>query len=117
MSPETPRASERICSSCAGQTVGFGVVAKYKDDVLWCCGDPDCYVAALRTYTMPQREFKRLEVLASEIGGQEGGEYLEEIGKFSLETLTEEEYAEYVQRVIWGYRHALHEKLLGESPF
>lgn len=114
---ETPRASDRICSSCARPAIGFGVVAKYKDDIHWCCGEPDCFVVAMETYKMNARDFGRLDTIAAERGGEEGGAYLEEIGKFSLETLTAEEYAEYVRRVIGGYRHALHVELRNESPF
>lgn len=115
--PDTPRASERVCASCAGQTVGFGVVAKYKNDVLWCCGEPDCYVAILRTYTMPLGEFKRLEQIATVKGGEEAGAYLDEIGKFSLEELTEAEWETFCLRLVGGYRWALHETLKSESPF
>lgn len=115
--PTTPRASERVCASCAGQTVGFGVVAKYKNDILWCCGHPDCYVAALRTYTMPDKEFKRLEQIATVKGGEEAGAYLEEIGKYSLEELSEPEWAEFCHRMVAGYRWALHDSLKNESPF
>lgn len=117
MSPETPRASDRVCASCAGQTVGFGVVAKYKNDILWCCGHPDCYVATLRTYTMPDKEFKRLEQIATVKGGEEAGEYLESIGKTDLAEMTEAEWEVFCLRLVGGYRWALHETLKGEAPF
>ena len=122
MSPAVDRASDRVCASCAGQTVGFGIVAKYtprgqEPKIFWCCGDPDCFLVPTGTFTMPDKEFKHLELLAAEIGGQEGGSYLDEIGKSDLGSLTEGEYAEYVRRVIGGYRHALHETLRDASPF
>lgn len=117
MTPDTPRASDRVCASCAGQTVGFGVVAKYRTEILWCCGAPECFDVSLRTYKMPDFEFKRLETMATELGGQDAGAYLDEIGKFSLDDLSQEEWAEFCQRMVKGYRHALHETLRDEAPF
>jgi hypothetical protein len=117
MTPNPPRASDRICAGCARPAVGYGIVAKYKTEVLWCCGEPDCYLAVQGTYDMNPREFDRLDTLAAERGGEEGGAYLEELGKFSLETLTPQEYGEYVRRVIAGYRHALHVELREAVPF
>lgn len=115
--PDTPRASDRVCASCAGQTVGYGVVAKYKTEILWCCGAPECFDVSLRTYKMPDYEFKRLESMATVKGGEDAGEFLEEIGKFSLEELTEAEWTTFCQRLVAGYRHALHETLKTEAPF
>jgi hypothetical protein len=115
--PDTPRASDRVCASCAGQTVGFGVVAKYKDAVLWCCGDPDCFVATLRTYQMPDFEFKRLEQIATVRGGEAAAAYAEEIGKSDMAEMEPAEWETFCERLVGGYRWALHETLKNESPF
>lgn len=115
--PIIPRASDRICAGCARPTVGFGVVAKWESEILWCCGEPDCFLAVTGTYKMNPREFGRLDTIATVKGGEEAGEYLDEIGKFSLESLSEEEWDTFCRRLIAGYRFALHETLRSESPF
>lgn len=115
--PNVPRASDRVCAGCGGQAVGFGVVAKWQDQVLWCCGEPDCYLAVQGTYKMPEKEWKHLEQLATVAGGEEAGAYLDELGKFALDALTEQEWAEFCRRLVGGYRHALHVSLRNESPF
>lgn len=115
--PDTPRASDRVCAGCAGQAAGYGIVAKYKTDILWCCGEPECFLAVQGTYKMPIGEFKRLETAATELGGEEAGAYLDELGKFSLDELSQEEWREFCRRLVAGYRHALHETLRDEAPF
>lgn len=115
--PPTPRASDRICSSCARPATGFGVVAKYQDEIHWCCGEPDCFVVAMETYKMNARDFGRIDSIATVKGGEEAGEYLEEIGKYSLEELAPEEWDMFCRRLVAGYRHALHVTLREESPF
>lgn len=115
--PDIPRASERVCASCAGQACGWGVVAKYQDQVLWCCGEPECFEVSLRTYNMPAKEFKRLEQIATVKGGEEAGEYLDSLGKSDLGELTDAEWETFCLRLVGGYRFALHETLKSESPF
>ncbi len=120
--PETPRASDRVCASCAGQAAGWGIVAKYTPrgqtpKVFWCCGEPDCFLATTGTFTMPDKEFKRLEQIATVRGGEEAGQYLDEIGKSDLATLEPEEWAIFCMRLVGGYRHALHVELREASPF
>lgn len=117
MVPTTPRASDRICSSCARPAVGFGVIAQYKKDIHWCCGEPDCFVVALRTYKMQPREFDRIDSMATVKGGEEAGAYLDEIGKSDLAELEPAQWDEFCRRLVGGYRHALHVTLRDESPF
>lgn len=66
---------------------------------------------------MNPREFGRIDSIATVKAGEEAGEYLEEIGKFSLEDLSEVEWGEFCRRLVAGYRHALHETLRDEAPF
>lgn len=66
---------------------------------------------------MPIGEFKRLEQIATVKGGEEAGQYLDEIGKFSLDKLTEAEWETFCYRLVAGYRYALHETLKNEAPF
>ncbi|MGV8955297.1 MAG: hypothetical protein ACOH2M_29645 [Cypionkella sp.] len=112
-----PRLSDRVCATCAKPASGFGVIAQYKSRILWCCGDPDCFELAKETYEMDAREFTRLDGMAAVEGGAEAGEYLDEIGKFALDELTEQEWAEFCRRLVGGYRAALVGKLRDEAVF
>lgn len=120
--PTTPRASDRVCASCAGQTAGWGVVAQYtpkgqKPLVYWCCGHPDCFLVTTGTYTMPDFEFKRLEQIATVRGGEAAAAYAESIGKSDMAEMEPAEWETFCERLVGGYRWALHEELKGEAPF
>ena len=49
------------------------------------------------------------EAEAMTVGGQQGGEYLETIGKSDLATLTETEWDRFIDVVVTGYRDHLRE--------
>ena len=60
---------------------------------------------------------------AMSVGGQQGGEYLESIGKSDLTTLTETEWDRFIDAVVTGYCDHLRElaamdrtRLDGMSP-
>jgi len=64
---------------------------------------------------MRQDEFLHVEKLA--VGGERGGAYLDQIGKFDLSDLSQDEYRKFCQEVIAGYRVAMAPKLRLEVPF
>lgn len=66
---------------------------------------------------MNPREFGRLDSIATVKGGEEAGEYLDEIGKSDLASLEEHEWETFCMRLVAGYRFALHETLRDEAPF
>jgi len=49
------------------------------------------------------------EAEAMTVGGQQGGEYLESIGKSDLATLTESEWDRFIDAVVTGYCDHLRE--------
>lgn len=109
-----------ICGVCARSAAGFG----YSSDQnwrsrppIWTCDSPECLQVAKDSYSLPQDRFTRLESLASGKGGEEGGAFLDEIGKTDLAALTEAEWYEFCRRIIAGYRKALVTSLRDESPF
>ena len=55
------------------------------------------------------------EMQAMSSGGQQGGDYLERIGKSDLATLTETEWDRFLDAVITGYCDHLR-ALAGEDP-
>jgi hypothetical protein len=115
-----PRISDRVCFVCARSAIGIGYApprAKSIDQVAWCCDDPECIQIAKDSYMMKQLEFGRLEQLATGDAGDEGGAYLDEIGKTDLATLTPAEWHIFLERVIGGYRAALKGRLRDEAPF
>jgi hypothetical protein len=49
------------------------------------------------------------EMQAMTVGGQQGGEYLESLGKSDLATLTETEWDRFIDAVVTGYCDHLRE--------
>lgn len=113
----TARYLTRVCACCARPAIGVGVVARYKNNPLWCCDRPECLALAKETLGMDARTFNRLDTLATVTGGQEAGAYLDEIDKTDLAQLTEGEWGEFCQRLVAGYRAALEGSLKDTAPF
>ena len=111
------RFEDAICGCCGRAATGFGYAPKTGRTVLWVCDDPQCLQIAKDSYIMKQDQFSRLESLAAQKGGDEGGAYLDQIGKSDLATLTIDEWCEFNRRVVAGYRKALINDLKGEAPF
>lgn len=114
------RFNEGICGVCGRREVGLGFSQRNgRRDLptMWLCDDPTCAKIARETYSMKQDQFDRIESLAAQRGGDEGGQYLESIGRTNLETLTIDEWCEFCRRVVAGYRKALINDLRNEAPF
>lgn len=47
------------------------------------------------------------EAQAVHLGGQQGGEYLDALGKFDLRTLTKEEWSQFLLCIVGGYHDHL----------
>ena len=107
-----------VCGVCGCLECGYGIVGKSRHDkTLWVCEDPECLKIAKATYLMRQDEFSKIERLAVDEGGLLGGRYLEQIGKFDLSSLEPDEYKEFLERVISGYRRSLKALSDTEVPF
>ena len=113
------RFSDRVCCVCASPAIGWGYAsgAKTVDQIAFCCDDPECLHIAKDTYGMRQSEFRRLDAMATDDGGQKAGAYLESIGKSDLASLSTEEWEQFCREMIAGYREALKGRLRGEAPF
>lgn len=119
-----------VCSVCARPSSGYGYAKTNKNPetgfdyapkdgtpIAWVCDDPVCLRLAKDAYMKLQREFTRLDALATIEGGNQGGEYLESIGKFNLEALSEEEWGDFCRKIVGGYREALQGIVEKEAPF
>jgi hypothetical protein len=109
-----------LCCVCRRPASGVGYAPKYSrsvEQIAWTCLDPECLEIAAMTYSMSQTEFGRLDELATQAGGAEAGQYLDQIGKTDLATLDEREWQTFLRRLVSGYRVALKTKLRDESPF
>lgn len=111
-----------VCVICARPGVGLGFVKRgtrtaHKREILWLCDDQECWEIAAMIGTKKQKEFARLDGIASADGVDEAGAYLDTIGKTDLATLTREEWLEFGKRVVAGYRGALKGRLSTEAPF
>lgn len=107
-----------VCGVCGCLECGIGIVGKSRSDkTLWVCDDPDCLKIAKATYLMRQDEFTRIERMAVTEGGLMAGRYLEQIGKFDLASLSKDEWQEFSDRMISGYRRSLKALSDTEVPF
>lgn len=111
------RFNDVLCCVCRRRAIGHGYTPSPSKPILWCCDDFECLTIARNTYQMKQEDFSRLESLAAGRGGENGGAYLDTIGKTDLATLTEAEWFEFCRRVVAGYRIALKTDLKEEPPF
>lgn len=113
------RFNDALCGCCGRTATGFGYAPKTGQNILWVCDDPQCLQLAKDSYTMKQDQFTRLESLAAGKGGEEGGQFLDQIGKGDapLSSLTVDEWFEFCRRLVAGYRKSLVELLKNEAPF
>jgi len=104
------------CGVCARRATGIGVNAPCQTrHIMWLCDDPECIRIARNTINMKQDQFTRLESLAASRGGEEGGAFLDSIGKTDLAQLTQAEWFEFCRRIVAGYRKALKDDLKNET--
>lgn len=106
-----------VCACCARRATGIGYSPDQRKEPLWLCDDRACIDAAKASYFMKQDQFDSVETLAMRDGGDQGGQYLDTIGKSDLATLTEPEWNEFLRRIIAGYRKSLLDGVKDEIPF
>lgn len=111
------RFDDALCGCCARAATGIGYTPNHSKPIIWLCDDPECIQLAKDSYTMKQDAFTRQESIAAGKGGEEGGEFLDQIGKSDLSTLNEGEWFEFCRRIVAGYRKGLVTALKSEAPF
>lgn len=111
------RFEDAVCGCCGRSATGFGYAPRTGQSVLWVCDDPECLQLAKDSYAMKQDQFSRIESMAAGKGGEEGGAFLDDIGKTDLASLSPDEWFEFCRRIVAGYRKALKHDLKGEAPF
>ncbi len=114
------RHNPAVCGICARQAIGIGYSPPTgrTNKIMWLCDDAECIATARAGgYDMKQDRWNRIESMAAQDGGSEGGEYLDQIGKFNLAELTPDEWAEFNRRIVAGYRKALAKRTAEECPF
>lgn len=111
------RFNDALCGCCGRTATGFGYVPKTGQPIIWVCDDEQCLQIAKDSYTMKQDQFTRVESLAAGKGGEEGGAFLDGIGKTDLAQFTPDEWFEFCRRIVAGYRKGMVELLKSEAPF
>ena len=99
LKPDCRRKHE--CAVCQGEAGPVTV------DRFQLCEDPRCADIAKQWMTRKPDGSTYWEAEARKVGGRAGGEFLLSIGRTDLRKLTKDQYAEYVKRVVDGYRAEL----------
>ncbi len=119
--------------------LSFAVGRPSDRHICWCCRRADCGLGMPLTHTRPMRvvwacedhikmtrkaaslmpkEFDRCERKAAQLAGMAGGEYLMQISKTDLGSISPEEYDQYVTTIISAFGPALKEIIDSyEAPF
>lgn len=100
------RSTEGLCGVCRRRCGPVGV--KHARVMVWVCDDPECLDIAVRSGTVKQQDFDRLEAEAAIVGGgAEMGAFLDAIGVTDMSKLAPEQWAEMCKRGAAGYRAKL----------
>jgi hypothetical protein len=105
------------CAVCRRHAVWLGYSANpHRGPVVWLCDDNGCHAAAREIYAMPQRILDAYEIGAALEAGTVAGSYLEEIQQTDLARLTDEQWCEFLRRVVVGFEQAMRRKILDHEP-
>jgi Family of unknown function (DUF6511) len=111
------------CAVCRRRAVwlGYAPLREWmapKGPVVWLCDDKHCHRAVRSIYTMPAPNLDAYEEAAALEAGVEAAGYLEECGTTDLAKLKDDEWREFLRRVLTGFEQSLRRKILnGEAPF
>lgn len=112
------RTTEGLCAVCRRRDRGIGV--KHNKAMLWVCDDPECLDILVRSGSVKQKDFDRLEAEAAiQGGGRAMGQFLDESGFGAVfDGMPPEVWAEACKRGVAGYRAHL-KKLVEDNaaPF
>jgi hypothetical protein len=114
-----------VCAVCRRRAVWLGYAPLRRklglsadDPIVWLCDSNHCHRAARSIYTMPAPDLDALEQAAALEAGAEAAAYLEQCGTTDLAKLHENEWREFLRRLLTGFEQILRRKILkGESPF
>lgn len=104
------------CAVCHRRAVGLGYAPKQGQKLLWLCDDKDCHAVSGKVYKMPQAQLDAFELGAAIEGGNQGGAFLDEIGKSDLAVLDADEWREFLRRIITGFEATMRKRILDGSP-
>lgn len=76
-----------------------------------------CSVECLMIHIKRPGDLTQSEKEASRMGGNSGGQYLDQIGKFDLRDLTDEEFSEFCGRIFTGACDHLRARAEDQIPF
>jgi hypothetical protein len=114
-----------LCAVCRRRAVWLGYAPlrgrslSRAGPVIWLCDENRCHRAARKVYAMPNSELDTFEEAAALEAAAGAGQYLEEIGTTDLAKLTDQEWREFVRRMLRGFEQALRAKILNneQPPF
>ena len=95
-----------LCAVCRRGAVWLGYSAHpHRGPVIWLCDDNGCHAAAKRIYAMSQGSLDAYEHAAAVEAGAQAGSYLDEIGQSDLARLSNQQWQEFLRRIIVGFEH------------
>jgi hypothetical protein len=105
------------CAVCRRRAcwLGFAPVDKHltpRGPVLWLCKHPYCHGAGKAIYYMSNSRFDEIEQAAALEAGAEAARYLESCGTTDLAHLRDDEWREFLRRVVSGFGTAMRRKVI-----
>jgi hypothetical protein len=105
------------CAVCRRRAVwlGYAPVGKHLNPlgpVIWLCQHSHCHGAAKVLYTMSNQQFDIIEQAAALEAGAEAARYLESCGTTDLSHLRDDEWREFLRRLMTGFSVAVRRRVL-----
>jgi hypothetical protein len=107
-----------ICAVCRGHAGANGFVRGKSKSPIWACDDPLCISLLKKVHGMTKETLDAYEIKAALIAGQLAGEWLDEIGKTDIATLTSGEWEQFLGMLLIGFQSCMRRMIEnGEAPF
>jgi Family of unknown function (DUF6511) len=107
------------CGVCQRLAWGVGYVPPKQDRrVLWLCKNEDCLELGRHVYHMALKDLTFHEKNSLSDAGTDAGKYLEQLGKFDLASLSDQEWMQFLSIVLTKYGEHMRTRLLSHvAPF
>lgn len=106
-----------LCAVCRRHAQALAYLPKSNSQPLWLCDDNDCHRLAKEVAKMPHDVLDTLERAAALEAGAQAGDYLDSQGCTDLAQLSQQQWEEFLRRIVVGYEKELRRRVDDTIPF